>query len=52
MIVNLTATTVAQLQPDSRIYIARDQKLKGFGCRVTPSGAKSWIVEYRERRRR
>src|ERR1700730_15193616 len=30
-----------------RVYIVYDQALPGFGCRVTPRGARSWIVEYR-----
>jgi integrase len=30
-----------------RVYIAYDNVLPGFGCRVTPNGARSWIVEYR-----
>jgi integrase len=47
MIVHLTANKVAKLVGGERTYVARDTKLKGFGCRVTANGAKSWVVEYR-----
>jgi integrase len=43
----LTKRVVDALQPGSVVYIAYDSSLAGFGCRVTPAGAKSWIVEYR-----
>jgi integrase len=44
----LTKRTVDDTRPDSsqRIYV-RDDDLKGFGLTVTPSGAKSYFVEYR-----
>jgi hypothetical protein len=28
-------------------YVAFDADVKGFGCRVMPSGAKTFILEYR-----
>ena len=43
----LTQTTAKALAPAERTFIAYDEHLVGFGCRVTPGGAKSWIVEYR-----
>ena len=44
---HLTKTTVDSLTPSERPMIVYDTKLAGFGVRVTPKGAKSWIVEYR-----
>ena len=43
----LTKRTVDALPLRDRVYIAYDHVLPGFGCRVTPNGARSWIVEYR-----
>jgi len=43
----LTKKTINALPIRDRVYIAYDDVLAGFGCRVTPSGARSWIVEYR-----
>lgn len=43
----LTKRTVDSLLPRSKGYIAYDDRLSGFGCRVTPNGVKSWVVEYR-----
>lgn len=43
----LTRKTVLALPARPSSYVAYDGKLPGFGCRVTPRGAKSWIVEYR-----
>jgi len=45
--VNLTKRTVEALQPTGKSWIAWDDRLTGFGCRVQPSGAKSFIVNYR-----
>jgi integrase len=44
---HLTKTTVDALTPGERVSIIYDTELTGFGVRVTPAGAKSWIVEYR-----
>ncbi|MCB4771175.1 site-specific integrase [Ancylobacter sp. Lp-2] len=38
---------MAALQPAEKPYIAFDATLKGFGVRVMPTGAMSYIVEYR-----
>ena len=43
----LSKTVVDKLPIKSTVYIAYDDSLAGFGCRVTPKGARSWIVEYR-----
>lgn len=43
----LTKTSVQALAPRGKTYIVYDDTLKGFGVRVTRSGARSWIVEYR-----
>ncbi len=43
----LSKRTIDTLPTRMKSYIAYDSDLSGFGCRVTPTGAKSWIVEYR-----
>ena len=43
----LSKRTVDALEPQDRPWIAWDDKLTGFGCRVQPSGVKSFIVNYR-----
>ena len=43
----LTKRVTDALPIRDRVYIAYDESLPGFGCRVTPRGARSWIVEYR-----
>ena len=43
----LTRRTVQDLQPADKPWIAWDDRLVGFGVRVQPSGAKSFIVNYR-----
>jgi integrase len=43
----LSKRVVDALPARSAVYIAYDSSLTGFGCRVTPMSAKSWIVEYR-----
>ena len=43
----LTARSVAGARPGARRYIIWDEKLTGFGLRVSPSGTRSFIVQYR-----
>lgn len=43
----LTKRTVDAASPRASRYTLWDDSLKGFGLRVSPSGQKSWIVEYR-----
>ncbi|WMT78764.1 site-specific integrase [Bradyrhizobium sp. Ash2021] len=42
-----TKTSVAALIPRTSTYIEYDAELPGFGVRVTPNGAKSFVVDYR-----
>lgn len=46
----LTKTTVDALQAQERDYIVWDSVLPGFGVRVRPTGIKSYLVQYRNRR--
>ena len=43
----LTKQVVDALQPKSSDYVEWCAKLPGFGCRVRPTGAKSFIAQYR-----
>ena len=45
--VTLTKRTVEALEPADKPWIAWDDKLVGFGCRVQPSGTRSFVVNYR-----
>ncbi len=46
-VLKLTKRNVDALAPSDKTYFARDTDIKGFVCRVTPAGAKSWAVAYR-----
>lgn len=43
----VTADTVNALQPAARDHFLWDDKLPGFGVKVTPAGAKIYILQYR-----
>jgi integrase len=43
----LTKRVIDSLPARDRTYIVYDDTLPGFGCRVTPNGSRSWVVEYR-----
>ena len=43
----LNKRSVEAFEPAESPWIAWDDKLVGFGCRVQPSGTKSYIVNYR-----
>jgi integrase len=47
MSVNLTQKSVAGLAPAARTRTVYDRTLTGFGVRITKSGHKAWIIEYR-----
>ena len=47
MIIKLTKRTTDNIQATGRRFMVFDTELKGFGLRVTPSGSKTWCVEYR-----
>ena len=47
MRIKLNQTVAKALEPRGRPYVAYDGALPGFGCRVTPKGARSWVFEYR-----
>lgn len=46
----LTKSTVDELAPGAEDYVIWDSPLPGFGVRVKPSGVKSYIVQYRNRK--
>jgi len=52
MLLKLTKTVVANLQPASKPYDARDADLTGLLLRVHPTGRKVWYFEYRLHGRR
>jgi len=43
----LTKRTVDGLEPREVAYTEFDNEIPGFGCRVYPSGVKSFCLEYR-----
>jgi Arm DNA-binding domain len=47
MALKLTKRTIDALAPRAKAFIAWDLDIKGFGVRVMPSGAKTFVLEYR-----
>ena len=47
----LTKTTVEAVQPGERDSFVCDDRLAGFGLKVTPKGRRSYVVQYRPRGR-
>jgi integrase len=45
--IRISKRTIDQIEPIGREYIVWDCDLKGFGVRVRPNGAKSYIAMYR-----
>ena len=45
----LTTRIVADARPRERRYIVWDEELAGFGVRISPSGLRSFLVQYRAR---
>jgi len=43
----LTKREVDRLRPGDKEQVIFDDQLGGFGLRVKPSGAKSWLIQYR-----
>ena len=43
----LTARTVADALPERKRYILWDETLTGFGVRVSPTGRRSFVVQFR-----
>ena len=46
----LTKSVVDRLKPAAADYLLWDAELPGFGVRVKPSGVKSYLVQYRNRK--
>lgn len=47
VIIKLTKRAVESIAPKDKRAIYYDTELKGFCLKITPSGAKTWCVEYR-----
>ncbi|WP_411906310.1 tyrosine-type recombinase/integrase [Rhizobium mayense] len=45
--IKISRKTIADIVPSEKPTIYYDATLKGFGLKVMPTGAKSWIIEYR-----
>ena len=43
----ISKSVVDSVQPDKRDILLRDPELKGFGLKVSPSGGKSYFLEFR-----
>lgn len=45
--IKISRKAIADIVPSEKPTIYYDATLKGFGLKVMPTGAKSWIIEYR-----
>jgi len=45
----LTKRAIDSLRPGTTDQVIFDEELAGFGIRVKPSGAKSWLIQYRNK---
>ncbi|ACM26552.1 tyrosine-type recombinase/integrase [Rhizobium rhizogenes] len=45
--IKISRRALAEIEPGEKPVIYYDNALKGFGLKVMPTGAKSWIIEYR-----
>ena len=43
----LTERAIRDVKPAKKTFILWDDKLRGFGVRVTPGGAKAYVLDYR-----
>ena len=43
----LTERIIRDAKPAAKTFIVWDEKLKGFGVRVTPGGTKTYVIDYR-----
>ena len=50
--VTLTERRIRDAKPEAKTYIMRDRDIRGFGVRVTPTGAKAYVLDYRASGRR
>ena len=46
----LTKSVIEKLSPSDTDYVVWDAELPGFGIRVKPSGVRSYVVQYRNRK--
>ena len=47
MLTRLSKRVVDAATPAPRDYFLWDQTVKGFGAKITPAGAKPYILQYR-----
>ena len=51
MPVKLTKTLIDDVRPQNKEQLIFDSQISGFGLRISPGGRKSFILQYRFRRR-
>ncbi len=47
--IRLTKRLIDQAQPEADEYVLHDSDVRGFGCKVTPTGKKVYVLFYRTR---